>query len=369
MAYTDNFVADLLSLVTDLVSAEKMELNNMLFEKTFAQGDLATQHEVVTGIRTGHLVPILKDTPNPDSFPFVDETSCEPTDCDITHEFASMKWTLGLLECRVGICLRTFNENFLKFWNTWRQTQEGEPNLDSALIQFISGKFEQNLQLAQWRAAYFADTSSLSAYYNAFDGIFAQAEANPELVIDITENAGGTYALQAIEGEAVYNYLIAMYDAASLYPWFDPSIMEYRVTQSMAIKLVAWLNKMGKTAPNNCACIDPASAVASNVYMMAGLTINGIPVLVHSEWDSVINYSTELNGGGGVNARVNPHRAILSIRRNILIGTSETEALTSFDIWYDKMTKKVYLEGSSYIGAALPLNEYILGIGVTAPSV
>jgi hypothetical protein len=363
MAYTDNFSTALLTLVTDLVSAEKMELSEMLFEQTFEESDIATQHEVVTGVRHGHVVPILKDTPNPESFPFVDPKSCAPTDCDVTQEFSSTKWELGLLECRVSICLRTFDENFLKFFNTIRHTQEGEPNLDSAIIQFISGKFTRNLELAKWRASYFGDTSSVSAYFNGFDGIFAQAEANADHVVTITENDGvDNNAQQFADGEAVYNYLIAMYDKAAAYAWFDPSILEYRVTKTMSIKLITWLNKLGKSAPMNCACIDPAQAVAKNVYTIEGLTINGIPVLTHREWDDIINYSTELNGGGGAAAKVNPHRALLSVRRNVLIGTSETEALSSFDVWYSKDDKKVYLEGSSYIGAALPLDEYILAI-------
>lgn len=363
MAYSDNFSAALISLVTDLVSADKMTLSEMLYEKSFQQSDIATQHSIMTGVRAGHVVPILKDNPNPDSFPFVDETSCAPTDCNVAHEFSSMTWDLGLIECRVGICMRSFDENFLRFFNQWRQTQEGEPNLDSAIIEFINGKFVSNLILSEWRAAYFGDKASVSAYYNGIDGLFVQAQANAGQVVTITENAGIDFAAQQFaDGQAVYDYLIAMYDLAAGQAWFDPSIMEYRVTKSMAQQLVTWLNKLGKNSPYNCACLDPKSLVARNVYMLDGLTINGIPVLTHNEWDTIINGSTVLNGGGGNGARVSPHRAILSHRQNILIGTSESAALKSFDIWYDKTDKKVYLEGSSYIGAALPLDEYILAI-------
>jgi len=153
---------------------------------------------------------------------------------------------------------------------------------------------------------------------------------------------------------------MAAYDQATLYPWFDPSLFEFRVTRSMSLPLVAWLNKQGNLAPNNCACIDPKSATARPDFLIEGLTINGIPVKTQQAWDSIINYSTVLNGGGGANARVNPHRGILTYKSNLLIGTSETDALQSFDIWYDKTDKKVYLEGSSYLGAQLPLDEYIL---------
>ena len=301
MAYSDNFVADLLSLVTDLVSAEKMEMSEMLYSKAFTHSEITEKEEVVTGVRHGNVVPILKDTPNPESFPFVDETDCAPTDCDITHEFGDHQWELGLIECRVGICLRSFDENFLKFFNAWRMTQQGDVDVDSAILAFISEKFNKNLNLSTFRAAYFADKSSLSVYFNKIDGIFTRMEAGAaDQLVEITENDGANYAAQAMGGEDAYNYLIAMYDKASLQPWFDDSIMEYRVTRWMGALLVSWLNKLGKKAPMNCDCIDPKAAVAKNVYTLAGLRINGIPVVVYNEWDDIINYSTELPLAQGI---------------------------------------------------------------------
>lgn len=361
--YTDNFVEDLLPLVTDLVSAEKMEMSEMIYAAAFEDSDIAERNEIVTGVRHGNVLPILKDNPQPESFPFVDSSSCAETECDITHEFSNHTWEVGLIECRVGICLRTFNENFLKFFNAVRHTQTGEIDVDTAILMFISGQFTKNLNLSTWRAAYFGDKSSTSAYFNGIDGIFTQMEANADQVIDITQNDGASFALQAITGEQVYNYLITMYDRATEQAWFDPSIAEYRVTRSMSLKLVSWLNKEGKKAPMNCACIDPNSAVARNTFMIEGLTINGIPVMTHNEFDKIINFSSELNGGGGANARINPHRAILTYRENILIGTSETEALNSFNIWHSQDDNKVYLKGSSYVGGGVPLtDDYVLAI-------
>lgn len=367
MAYSDNFSADLISLVTDLASGEKMEMSNMLYAKSFVDSDIAEQNEVVTGIRHGNVIPILKDVPEPETFPFVDETVCTTTDTSVSNTFASHTWELGLIEARVGICLRSFNDDFLKFFNATKYTQAGgqDIDVDSALLQFISGKFLKNLNLATWRAAFFGDKASASAYFNAIDGIFTQMEANASQVIAIAENSELDYATQIanLTGEDVYNYLVAMYDKAATQPWFDDSIMEYRVTRTMSSKLVSWLNAQGDKAPMNCACIDAASAVATRAYRIEGLTLNGIPVMTHNEFDSIINYSTELNGGGGNAARVNPHRAILTYRPNILIGTSETEALNSFDIWHSKDDRKVYIEGSSYVGGGVPLvDEYVLAI-------
>jgi hypothetical protein len=368
MAYSDNFVADLLSLVTDLVSGEKMEMSEMLFAKSFENSDIAETNEIMTGIRHGNVLPILKDVPEPETFAFVDENACAIVDTPVTNTFASHTWELGLIEARVGICLRSFNENFLKFFSAVRSTQAGgkDISVDSALLQFVSGKFIKNLNLATWRAGYFSDKSSGSAYFNKIDGIFVQMEANAAQVIDMaTQNDQATYALQlsTMTGEAVYEYLTAMYELGSGQAWFDESIAEFRLTRTMSSKLVTWLNTLGDKAPMNCACVDAGSVVASRAYRVIGLEFNGIPVMTHNEWDDIINYSTELNGGGGAAARVNPHRAILTYRQNVLIGTSETEALNSFDIWHSKDDKKVYIEGASYVGGGVPLiDEYVLAI-------
>lgn len=364
MAYTDNFNTELIGLVTDMVSAEKMQMSEMLYNRAFGASDLATQHEILPGVRSGHVVPILNNNPNPDSFPFVDPTVCAPNECDVDNQFSSMKWELGLIECRVPICLRSFDENFLKFFNEFRQTEEGTPNLDSGILQFISNRFVQNLVIAKWRAAYFADKDSLNPLYNGINGFFAQAEARPDNVIPIAQNDGiGFTEQQFASGENVYNILIAMYEKASITPWFDPANLEYRVTRTMAAKLITWLNRLGINAPGTCDCINPNAATARPTFGLQGLTINGIPILVHQEWDLIINGSTELNGGTTANApRTSPHRAILTYRNNLLIGTSLVTALESFDIWYSKDDKKVYMEGSSYLGAAIPLDEYVIAI-------
>jgi hypothetical protein len=363
MAYTDNFVTTLLPLVDDLVSADKMELSELLYSKSFDDGDISESHTITPGVRHGSVIPILNNTPNYDSFPFVDETSCVPNDCDITNDFASHQWELGLIECRVGICLRSFDESFLRFFNQWRHTQEGEPDLNTAMIAFMTDAFSRDHKAAMWRTSWFADKNSASPLFSKFDGFFTQAEANASQVIDIAKNDALTFAEQKMTGQEVYDTLEAMYLEAGTQSWFDPSILEFRVTRAMATALVTFLNGLNDLKGYNCECIDPNTATQSRVFMLNGLRIFGIPIMVHNAWDGVINGTTELNGGGGTAARVNPNRATLTYRNNLLIGTSQIEALESMDVWYSKDDKKVYVEGSSYLGAGIPMkDEYILAI-------
>lgn len=366
MAYTSNFVDDVVSLVDDLTSAEKLTMSELLFSKAFGVDEIEDTHRVITGVRHGNRVPILKGGANYESFPFNDMTDCAKPECDVSDEYSTAMWNLGLIECRVPICMRTFDENFLLFWNQYKQITP-DPDLNTAFLQYLTDKFMENLRAAKWRAAYFGDTNSASNLFNGIDGFFTQGEANPAQLIDIAQNAEATYQAQKMTGQEVYDLLKQMYNEAGDQPWFDETILEFRIPRIMATKLVQMLNDAGDLSQYNCDCINPQGITGRRVFTIDGLTMFGIPVLVHKEWDGVINGTSELNGGGGNNARVNPNRAFLTYRDNLLIGTSETEALSYFDIFYDKKDNMIYMDGGSYIGASIPLvDEYILATGVTA---
>ena len=92
------------------------------------------------------------------------------------------------------------------------------------------------------------------------------------------------------------------------------------------------------------------------------MTFHGIPIMPMPEWDAVINNVTVLNGGGGAAKRVDPNRALLIAKTNLLIGTEEQDMLSMLDVFYDKKDKKVYIDAEAYLGAAIPQREYILAI-------
>lgn len=361
MAYSDNFDSGLISLVDSLEAAEKLNMSEMLMSKQFQVDQLDATHTVVTGVRKGNLIPILNDQPDYEAFPFVDPQACDVTSCDIDTNYSSHKWDLGLLECRVPICMRSFSESFNIFWNQYKQINE--PNMNSAFLQFLGRKFQMNLEAAKWRAAYFGDTSSSSAYFDGIDGFFAQAAANSSQIVDIAKNDGATKAGQVMTGEEVYNTLEAMYEAAFAQPWFDPTQVEFRITRAMAGALVTWLNSKNDLSLYNCECTDVNKLTGARAFNFGNIRMFGIPVMVHNEWDQIIYKSAEFDPNGGTDPRVDPNRALLTYRSNLLVGTSETSALNHFDIWYSRDDKKVYMEGNSYIGAGIPLiGEYILAI-------
>lgn len=366
MAYTDNFVADFLPLVTDLVGAENANFNKLIFRKAFLASDITKDHTVVTGVRQGSLVPIITDEANYEAFPFIDADSCDTTECDLNSNYSGMKWDLGLISCRVPICLRKFNDNFLVFWNSYKMLNptkaEDGTYLKTALISYITKLLVNSLEAAKWRVEYFADKGSTSPLLNGFDGWFSQAEAVPDLVVAIPKNDALTYAGQQMTGQEIYDTLLAMEAKYNEQEWANDLPMEYRVTKKMATTLASYMNALKDTA-----CCDGVERlnpdnVGTKFFTFDKLAFHGVPIKPMPEWDKVINKVGALNGGGGAAARVNPNRALLVNKTNLLIGTEEKEMLNMLDIFYDKKDKKVYFDLEAYLGAAIPLREYILAI-------
>jgi hypothetical protein len=356
MAITTNFNTAVLALVDDLVTADNIDISKAIYTSTFEVGDIAEGHQIVTGIRPGALIPILDNAPNYGAFPVKSTNNCSIPACDLDLGFSTKAWQTAMIACKIPICINSFDENFLLFWNQHKRIF-GDADLNSSLMQYIVDLFQKNLQAAIWRRVWFADSASTNDYLEGADGIFTQAEAMDGFKIEVAENVAGT----GLTGAALYAYLTEAYEHASLQPWWNPATARMEMTQAMAAVLVSWLNSMGDRTGINCECYSADGLTAQRTYSVDGmLKIFGITVHVHREFDGVINAF----------ALGNPYRAILTSDTNILIGTTELDQLPAFDIWYSKDDDQIYIKGGANVGAALVTNQYVyIGAETASPSV
>ena len=366
MAYSDNFVDDLLPLIDDLVSAEGADYSKLIFEKVFLASDVAKDHTVVTGVRNGSLIPIINGQPSYTAFPFTDPTVCTTTSCDIAPEYSGKKWDLGLIGCRVPICLRTFNDNFLKFWNSYKMLNpvkaENGTYMRTALLQYITDLLTNSFEIAKWRVLYFGDTGEVSNLLSGFDGWFTQARAVTDLVVPIAKNDGLTFAAQQMTGLEIYDTLVEMEQLYDAQEWAGNEAMEFRMGKKLARTLASYLNGLkDSSCCDGIERLEPDN-VGSKTFFYDKLTFHGIPIRPYDEWDKIINNVPALNGGGGTNPREDPNRIMLVNKSNLLIGTEEKEDLKLFDIFYDKRDRQIYIDLEAYLGAGLPRREFILAI-------
>ena len=365
----NSFVNDIIPLVDSLTSAEKIKLENAIMTpvEAYNEFDTSTLHVNLTGIRNGNIIPIIGDTFNGEAFPFNNATDCSVPVCDTDDiPMSNYKWETGLIECRTSICMRSFNDEFRRFWEG--NANDFHEDLNSALIQYLVSKFRGNLNLAKWRTFYFGDKSFTGAsanYYNGFNGVFTQMQAlQPNNVISITQNAGADYTAQKnIGGLDIYNYLVEIMDKYQDQLWNDGGVRSFRMTKLTAKKLMNYFNRLeDKTCCGNLEILNSAGVQATKQATLDNMSFDGYPIIVVNEWDALINNNAGLNGGGANNPRLDPHRILFTYSANLLCGTENIDTVENFDIWYDKKDKKIYLEGGARLGAGVPLDNYILAI-------
>ncbi|SHJ20313.1 hypothetical protein SAMN05443429_11227 [Cruoricaptor ignavus] len=369
--FEGNFRDQIVGMVSDLTSAEKMLFSEAIFTESVDVADIANDHTVITGVRHGSLVPIIDDQPDYQSFPFSDPNVCEIPECDSQLNFSTDRWDLGLIECKTSICLRSFSDEFLVFFRQWKMVQTDQPKneeyMQSAIVEWMKRKFTTNYLAAQWRVAYFGDKSSNSRFFNGVDGWFTRAEAAGN-TIAIAENKGATYAEQELSGERVYEILEQMYVRFYNESWMTDKPVEFRMTKKNAMALALYFNRLSdKSCCNGLQVIDPQKVAGAPAFDYERLTFHNIPIRVMGVWDEIINKTTELNSGWNGReitnanaARVNPNRILLTYKENLLIGTQETSNLNFFDMWYSRDDDKVYMKGGGYFGPAMPKKNNVL---------
>ncbi len=338
--------ADMRDLAETLSANNKLTIANTIFENAVLAGDVAERHLVVTDVATGDVVPIIDDSVNYASFPFISQTVCESVDCDLGITFSGKKWTLGLIGCKISICMKTFAPDFRYFFQTNYQVLH---NLDmnSQILMYLQSKFTNNFNGAKYRVAYFADTTTDEEDPNYdllkdVDGFFTQAEAGD----------GVKYEFNQVNptGEEMYAAMEVAYSDYMGADWADRQGVVIKMTRKMAALWVRWMNGLKDKSMYNCECYSADGITAMRTFSLDGqLSIFGIPVQVERDLDGII---TQLDLD-------RPYRALWTYRNNLMIGTQETENLSEFDIWYDKGTKNVIIEGEALIGAMIPTDEYI----------
>lgn len=350
MALQGNFATAIGDLVTDLVSADIVNINEAIWYDAFAVGSFSQAHTLITGRRNGQIQPIVLDNDYYGSMPKGDETSCDLNACDLTPNYSSKEWCLSEYNCRIPICMRSFDEEFLMFWNMYRQGLEDpttEPDAQ-AFLDYIEMIVRNQVMGTQWRVGYWGDTSATgNDLINGCDGFFAQAEAGSGDKLDITSVSPNDPT-----GEELYEAFKEAYELGVTKVWGGQPDLVWKTTYAVAAKMVAFLNTQTDTSQYNCDCYDPDGIVAARRFNVEGLRIFGIPVEAHRE----IDLSATAAGQVDPEAKF---KILLARKSNLLVGTNTENKMEGFDIFYDKTGRKIYIDTMVRLGVMIPLDEYV----------
>lgn len=344
MPLQGNFATTIRDVVDGLTPAANANISEAIFQSTFGVSSFANAHTVMTGVRDGGVIPIVLAGNYYGSMPVGNEKSCSLNSCDTEINYSDKVWGLAEYNCRSEICFRNVDEDFLVFWNGYRQRLDDPlqaPDM-AAIIAFITDEIEKKVQGTMWRVGYLGDTESLSNLISGNDGFFVQAEAGNGVKINIDE-AEPT-------AEEIYEYLTQAYESLADKVWGAETDLVWKMTWAMANKFVTFLNTAADLSLYNCDCINPDALVAGRRFSVEGLRIFGIPVEVHREIDLSM----------AAISQTNKYQALLIRKSNLLVGTNTTEKMDGFEIFFDRKERKVYIDSIVYLGVSIPLDdEYV----------
>ncbi len=346
MALMGNFATKIQAVVTDLTSAELVNINKAIYTDVFGVADFVGAHTFIPNVRQGSVIPIVHDDADFGAYPKSDARSCAMNNGELKEVYDAKVWDLVELNSRYSLCLKSLEEDFLVFWNKRKLVLE-DPTQEAEwgdYIDFLTNKAVKDLKAAQWRQGYLGDTANASALVNGANGFFSQAEAMNGVKIDITK-AGATPT-----GEEIYKTLKEAYEAVALEAWFDESTAIIKMTKTMAFTLVNFLNTLSDASQYDVTILNPNAIVAGRKFSIDGLHIFGIKVEVHSEIDRSMTAIGEAD----------KFKALITRKSNLLVGAPSMDKVEQLDIFYDRKDKNIYIDVATYFGVALATNEYAL---------
>jgi hypothetical protein len=327
---------------------EVNDLSQVIHELTWTDKQLTDIHDVVEGIKhdkqivfAGNMGLFGKKL-----------TSCTPSEAEgfvLTNKF----WTPVKEDFRITQCSADVNEQdklvnqFSRVNPDFYNIIEGSQSVvGNFVIMKVTRELPKNIMTKVWfndtDADVIAEGGNFTAgtdleLFNSFDGLFKQIFADATIPrFTITKNEAASYALQELTGTDAKAILDGIWKIADTRLKKDPDA-KILVTSSVWDAYENYLSDVQIAGAGNTMIIEDGKTM---------LTYKGREVVDMNLWDRVI----EEHQNTGVKY-VMPHRAVFTVKRNIPIGTTSVSDLTELEVFYERVSKKNYIDGAYTIDA------------------
>lgn len=327
---------------------EASEVSKAIFEKTITGGELAEFHEIETGISHKTQIPFIGNL----GLVGLKVTGCDrnenPSQIPLTEKF----WDPELIGDRLAHCATDVNALLKLFKKAQKVNPDFYDRIGSEEFGVIIAKVEQAMTKMNNRLVWFGDKNAVNydattapngtitpgvnvAYFNIINGLFQQIfteiPTTAKNYVAIAANGGADYAAQALPANSALGIFRAMYnkiDARFFEALGDGAQPQFLVTREIFQNYQDQLEdkSLGFT-------------LAEAKDGVTSLSYRGIPIRVRHDWDA--NISAYQDNGTKLNL---PHRAILTVKENIPVGTVSESDLTEILSFYDQKDKKNYID-------------------------
>ena len=313
-----------------LNTEEAKEVGKLIIEKGFVEGDLSAIHDIETGILYDMQIPFAGRIA--DSLKLA--SGCTPnvgTGVAMTEKV----WTPKIFNSRWVHCAADLNKLFKLFQKAQRINPDFYDRINSQEMGVIYALIEQMIKNALPKKVWFSDVDADTianggvlkngtdkALYNVIDGlfkqIFAEVGSGDDNFVSITQNAGASYALQALPTDGALGYLTSVMNQADSRLLEDPSA-KILVTRTVADN---YRNTL-RTKTLSAGFMEVVENGKATLYF------DGYEVVTMHEWDRIINADFD-NG----TKKDKPHRIIFTTPSNIPVATLSTDDLTNLKSFY-----------------------------------
>ena len=350
---------------SDLTVENVKSMSETLHEGFFRNPELTAFHDIQEGIVAGKEMLIFQ---NHTGLTGYNRTGCSTTaDANFAIEDVRKVWSPKLVGDRFTECFDTYIAKFFVYGMKAGVNKDDLTGTEFAA--FTEENVADEMKNAFLRHLWFGDTAIAAGannglslgqlkYFNAINGFWKQLfaivagdatklTAGTELE---TKNAEASTAAQKFDATTTSGQLVTaaldqmFYDADERLTDKDPSELVYVVTKSVFDQYV----KERKSV----SAIDASYMRVENGMRVA--TINGIDVIPFTFQDRMIKAYFEDTG-----AWVLPHRAILTTRKNLVIGCETMGTLNELRAWHSLDTRKYNVEYDAFIDAKVGLNNMV----------
>lgn len=326
------------------------DVSKAIFERYITGGSVAEHHEIMTGV--SHDEQIVFVGPLAEIGEAL--TGCGQASTGqlipLTQKIAAPR----LIGGRLDHCINDSNRLFQLFKKERAKATDFFDGLESEELGVITAAMGSALERAINRLVWFGDTAANTiagggvfangttlSLYTPFNGLFRQifTEVTGTNRVTITENAGTTYALQALPANAAIAYLRAMFNS-------QMAVMHQARAAGASLRFYctrAFAQNYADTLEDRSLAFTLQTAEQGST----GINYRGVPIIIRDDWDAYINLQ---NNGTRRNL---PHRAILTFKENIPVYTLSEGDLSEVTSHYDETLEINIMRFKLFLGTLL----------------
>lgn len=323
---------------------EATQVSQAIFEALITGPELSEYHEIETGIHHKTQIPFIGNL----GLVGKKVASCDREVNASTIPLTEKFWDPELIGDRLKHCATDVNALLKLFKKAQRINPDFFDRIDSEEFGVIIAKVQQAMLVMLNRLVWFGDKAADNVagggvikdgvdvdYFNIFDGLFKQIlteiPTTAANYVAISENAGASYAAQALADDKALTVFRGMHNA--LDARFFVAIEEGAQPELLVTR---------ELMQNYWNTLEDKSLNFSLAETQDGITkmsYRGIPIKVRHDWDN--NIRSYQDNGTKFNL---PHRAVLTVKENIPVGTVSTDDLNNLVSWYEQKDKANYID-------------------------